>query len=369
MDPRVAMVVEQLWQPVPGGSGRYIVELARELGAQGIRPHGIAARHGAGEPSARDLEVDMPVSRSRLPRRALYAAWDRLDRPAVDGLVPEADLIHATTWAIPPTAKPLVVTVHDVAFLRDPAHFTSHGAAYFTRALARAKTRADLIVVPSQATARDCLEAGVREDRLRVIPHGVRHTEVGVDQIDAFAARRDLARPYILWVGTHEPRKNLAVLLRAYRLLLDRETDLDLMLVGPAGWGDDTEERSLLATLPADRVHVAGRLGDLDLACAYARARVFCFPSIWEGFGLPVLEAMDQGAPVVTTRGTSMAEVTGDAGLLVDPSSAEELADALAAAAGSDHDRLATQGRIRAAGFTWAASARAHVQAYRDVLS
>ncbi len=361
------MVVEQLWQPVPGGSGRYIVELARELGAQGISARGVAARHGADESSAHDLGLDIPVVHSLLPRRVLYAAWDRLDRPTVDGLAPEADLVHATTWTIPPTEKPLVVTVHDVAFLRDSAHFTSHGTAYFIRALARTRARADLIVVPSQATARDCLEAGVREDRLRVIPHGVRHTEVSVDQIDAFAARHDLARPYVLWVGTHEPRKNLATLLRAYRVLLDRRTDLDLMLVGPAGWGDDTEERSLLAALPADRVHVVGRLGDLDLACAYAHARVFCFPSIWEGFGLPVLEAMDQGVPVVTSRETSMAEVTGSAGLLVDPMSPGEVADALAAAAGPEHDAMSASGRAIAARFTWEASAQAHAAVYREL--
>lgn len=363
------MVVEQLWQPVPGGSGRYIVELARDLGTQGIRTCGIAARHGAHEPTPRDLDLGIPVTRSHLPRRALYAAWDRLDRPSVDGLVPEADLVHATTWAIPPTRKPLVVTVHDVAFLRDPSHFTAHGAAYFTRALARTKERADLVIVPSHATAGDCVEAGIDQRVIRVIPHGVRHTETDADQVDAFIRRHGLTRPYVLWVGTHEPRKNLPALLHAHRILLDRDEDLDLVLVGPAGWGDETEEHSLVADLPVDRVHVVGRLGDLDLACAYAGARVFCFPSIWEGFGLPVLEAMDQGIPVVTSRGTSMAEVTGDAGLLVDATSPGELADALAVAAGSDHDRLAARGRAQAARFTWAESARAHAQAYGDVLS
>ncbi|MCI1787968.1 MAG: glycosyltransferase family 4 protein [Actinomyces sp.] len=368
MDPRVALVVEQLWQPVPGGSGRYIVELSRELASAGVAAMGIAAHHGASEPSARDLGLGIPVVTSRLPRRALYAAWDRLALPSVDRLCRGTRVVHATTWAIPPTRRPLVVTVHDTAFLRDPGHFTSHGAAYFTRALERTKARADLVIVPSQATAEDCLGAGIPESRIRVIPHGVRHTEVTEGEVASFATTHGLTRPYVLWVGTHEPRKNLPSLLRAHRILLDRGGDLDLVLAGPSGWGDDSEEKALISALPSDRVHVVGHLGDRELACAYAGARVFCFPSVWEGFGLPVLEAMDQGVPVVTSRGTSMAEVVGSAGLLIDPVSPDQIAEALLTASGCDHDKLSADGRAFAAGYTWEASARAHAQAYGEVL-
>lgn len=368
MDPRVALVVEQLWQPVPGGSGRYIVELARELGPAGVATRGIAARHRPSDPSARGVGLDIPVVHSRLPRRALYAAWDRLGRPSADPLVGDAQIVHATTWTVPPTRKPLVVTVHDIAFVRDPGHFTAHGAAYFTRALARTRERADAVIVPSGATLRDCLRAGIPEARIRVIPHGVRHATVSPQEAADFGARHGLVRPYVLWVGTHEPRKNLSALLRAQRVALDAGADLDLVLVGPAGWGDASEEQALLAALPADRVHVLGRLSDEDLARAYAGARVFCFPSIWEGFGLPVAEAMDQGVPVVTSRDTSMAEIVGDAGLLVDPTSPAEIAEALAAVAGPDHDRMAARGRALAAGYTWQESARAHAAVYRELL-
>ena len=367
MSVNVGMVVEQMWQPVPGGSGRYIVEVAARLADQGVRAIGIAARRCAGEPTPSEVGLTIPVLNSALPRRALYAAWDRLGTPSVDRLLGVgsgggADVVHATTWAIPPTSRPLAVTVHDVAFLRDPDHFTAHGSAYFHRALEITRKRADAIIVPSQATADDCIDAGLDASRITVIPHGLSHTPVTDAQIDEFRARHGLARPYILWVGTREPRKNLPTLLAAYEQM--RGTDLDLVLVGPAGWGSDPTD----APLPPGRVHVLGRLDDTDLACAYAGARVFTFPSIWEGFGLPVLEAMAHGTPVVTSADTCMAEITGaDAGLLVPATDASALAEALEAAAGSEHDRLAAAGIERARDYTWEASVAAHAAIYASL--
>ena len=365
MSVNVGMVVEQMWQPVPGGSGRYIVEVASRLAACGVRAVGVCARHGAGEASPADVGLTIPVLASALPRRALYAAWDRLGVPGVDRLLTTAssgpDLIHATTWAIPPTSRPLAVTVHDVAFLRDPDHFTAHGSAYFHRALEITRRRADAIIVPSQATADDCVAAGLAPSLITVIPHGLSHTPVTPERLRSFRERFKLSRPYVLWVGTREPRKNLPTLLEAYERLGD--ADLDLVLVGPAGWGSDPTD----APLPPERVHVLGRLDDADLAAAYAGARVFTFPSLWEGFGLPVLEAMAHGTPVVTSAGTCMEEVTGDAGLLVEATDAGALADALRRAAGDEHDDLAAAGVERARRFTWEASAAAHAEVYRSL--
>ena len=364
------MVVEQLWQPVPGGSGTYIVELAQALRARRVPVAGIAAHHqGAASPRQVGLPP-MPMRSSHLPRTALYESWNRLGLPRAESILPGAQLIHATTWALPPTSLPLVVTVHDLAFLRSPEHFTARGNAYFSRCLERVIAEASAIVVPSQATADDCIAAGIDAARLYVIPHGVRTRAVSDEQIGSFRATRGLARDYILWTGTREPRKNLLGLLRAFALLIEEHNeehndvgDLDLVLVGPVGWGDDAVERELLTRL-GDRVHVTGRLDDDELAAAYSGARAFCFPSVWEGFGLPVLEAMAYGTPVVTSAGTCMAEVTGEAGLLADPSSPHEIADRLARAVGPEHDELARAGRERARTFTWDACAAAHTEVY-----
>ena len=364
------MVVEQLWQPVPGGSGTYIVELAQALRARRVPVAGIAAHHqGAASPRQVGLPP-MPVRSSHLPRTALYESWNRLGLPRAESILPGAQLIHATTWALPPTSLPLVVTVHDLAFMRSPEHFTARGNAYFSRSLERVITEASAIVVPSQATADDCIAAGIDAARLYVIPHGVRTRPVTEEQVRGFRAARGLTRDYILWTGTREPRKNLLGLLRAFALLIEEHDDaggLDLVLVGPAGWGDDAAERELLTRL-GDRVHVTGRLDDDELAAAYRGARAFCFPSIWEGFGLPVLEAMAYGAPVVTSAGTCMAEVCGQAGLLADPASPREIAGRLARAIGAEHDELAEAGRERARTFTWEACAAAHTEVYHALI-
>lgn len=370
----VAMVVEQLWQPVPGGSGTYVHALAAQLATRSdVHLTGVRAWH---RPDERD--VDLPPSTgtaaSRLSRRPLYAAWSRLRRPRVR---PAAgawgtpyDVIHATTWAVPPRNAPLVVTVHDLAFRRDPTHFTQHGVSFFEHAVGITRHEADVVVVPSRSTRDDCVEAGFDADRVRVVPHGVQTLAVSEEEVAGFRARHALSREVVLWCGTLEPRKNLRVVLEAYRQLLRSGTDLDLVIVGPDGWGKTADDvRRGVDRLPEGRVHVLGRLDVRELHAAYATARVFCFPSLWEGFGMPVLEAMAHGTPVVTSRGTSMAEFGGDGALLVDPQDAVQVADGIVRAAQDDeHGRLAVAARRIAQQYTWQRSADLHVAAYRAAI-
>lgn len=364
--PRVSLTVEQLWQPVPGGSGTYVVELVRALHAAGQPLVGLAAAH-PDAPSPGDLGLPaIPVRRARLPRRVLYETWNRVERPLAESVTPDVDVVHATTWAVPGTRLPLAVTVHDLAFIRTSAHFTRHGAGYFNRALARARDHADRIIVPSRATADDCVAAGIPAARVAVIPHGVRTLPVSETEVRTFQAAHHLDHDYVLWTGTREPRKNLPGLLRAFARVAEAHPDIDLVLVGPAGWGEAEETDRLAASL-GERVRVTGRLSDAELAAAYRGARAFVFPSLWEGFGLPVLEAMAYGAPVVTSRGTCMEEVCGDAGLLADPQDPVDLAAAIERAIGDDHDDLVRAGRAQAAGFTWEACAEAHAEVYAEL--
>lgn len=357
----VAMVVEQCWQPVPGGSATYVLHLLEALGRRDdVRVVGVTARHDA--PPEHGGAPDVPLRASRLPRPLLYESWRRLGRPRLEGLVPDAAVAHAPTWAVPGTALPLVVTVHDLAFQDDPGHFTARGAAYFAAALERVRREARAVLTPSRYTADACVRAGVPAGRVTVVPHGVTAPAVTAQQVADLRERHALRRPYVLWCGTLEPRKNVARLVHAFRAL-DR-TDLDLVLVGPTGWGDGV----LPADVAADpRVRVLGRLPDPDLHAAYAGAEVFAFPSIREGFGLPVLEAMAHGTAVVTSAGTACAEVAGDAAVLVDPLDVSSVRDGLARALGPAHEDLRAASAARAAGFTWDASAAAHAEVYRDV--
>jgi len=361
---RVAIAVEQFWQRVPGGSGTYILRLVDELvAAHELDLVGFAAHHRARR--RRDHPLPIDVAESLLPRRALDEAWQRLRWPRVAGREP-IDVIHATTWAVPPRTAPLVVTVHDLAFLRAPEHFTTRGNSFFRRALEIVRAEADAIIVPSQATADDCVANGLLADRIRVIPHGSDVPAVSDAEVRRFRESHGLHRQYLLWCGTVEPRKNLPTLLRAYEALARTGRDLDLVLVGPPGWGSlDLDENPALRD--GGRLHVLGRLAPHDLHAAYAGARAFAFPSLWEGFGLPVLEAMAHGIPVVTSTGTSMAEFARDAGLLVPPNDAAELARAIERTIGDEHDEFAARSRTVAARYRWRETAKLTTAVYREI--
>jgi glycosyltransferase involved in cell wall biosynthesis len=355
------MVVEQCWQSVPGGSATYVLRLLDALSRRDdVRVVGLTARHDG--PPPQTAEPRVPLQASALPRPLLYESWRRLRRPRAESLAPGADVVHAPTWAVPGTARPLVVTVHDLAFLDDPGHFTARGAAYFRDALDVVRREARAVVTPSQDTADACVRAGVPAARLTVVPHGVTAPRPAPGAVAELRRRHALDRPYILWCGTLEPRKNVRRLVEAFRAL-DRP-DLDLVLVGPAGWGH--------GVLPADvasdpRLRLLGHLPEPELHAAYAGAEAFAFPSIREGFGLPVLEAMAYGLPVVTSAGTACAEVAGDAALLVDPLDSAAIRDGLARALGPAAADLRPAALDRASGFTWEAAATAHAEVYRSV--
>jgi glycosyltransferase involved in cell wall biosynthesis len=274
------------------------------------------------------------------------------------------DLIHATGVAMPPHSAPLVLTVHDLAYLHDPDAFTARGLRFFHAALDLALEQADLVLCSSEATAADCRAAGFDERRLRVVPLGVRCAIVSGSALVEVRARYGLERPFVLWAGTVEPRKNLPVVVEAFRLL--GRADLDLVLAGPAGWNVDLDR---VVRPIASQVRVPGFLPRARLDALYAAAEVFCFPSLREGFGLPVAEAMAQGTPVVTSAGTATEEVAGDAALLVDPHDPHAVADALAAALDDRalRTRLRRAGRARAAELSWANSAQHTFKAYAEV--
>jgi len=356
------MTFEQCWHRVPGGTAVATLELARSLAQlDGLELIGVAARHRH-EPAA-TWRPPVQVTRLPLPRLALYEAWHRLRRPSIERWTGTIDLIHATAMPVPPRSAPLVLTVHDLAFLKDATHFTRRGNSFFRRGLELALSDVDLVLCPSMATMNDCIEAGFDEKRLRFVPHGVAIQSVDDRDIERVRSQHALTRDYVLWTGTVEPRKNLPGLLRAWAQL---EANADLVLVGPQGWNEDLDKHIGAAR---DRVKVLGFLPQLDLAPIYAGAAVFCYPSFTEGFGLPVLEAMAQGTPVVTSTGTSTAEIAEGAGLLVDPRDASSISDAIGRILNDNElaTQLARKGRERAKTYSWGKSAETTLAAYREV--
>lgn len=355
---RVALTLEQCWHEVPGGTATSALALARALVSTGAADVvGVSARHR--EPPRPPYLPTVPVRQLPLPRPLLYEGWQRLRRPAVERATGPVDVVHATSMAVPPRTAPLVVTVHDLAFLAEPSHFTARGNGFFRRGLGLVRRDADVVLVPSRAVERECLAAGLPADRLRVVPHGVDARPATPAEVATVRRRHGLGGRYVLWTGTREPRKNLAGLLRAFRQV---DTDAELVLVGPAGWGPDLSAE--LAATP--RVRVVGFVPDAERDALYAGAEVFAFPSLREGFGLPVLEAMGQGTPVVTSAGTAMAEFA--VGRLVDPQDPEQLAAALEELLqdGRAREELGRQAAAAAAELTWARAAGRTAAAYRE---
>lgn len=345
---------------MPGGTA---ISTVRTLGAIAGRGHweviGIAARHR--RPAAPIAAPTVPVAHARLGRRALYASWHRLRRPSTASIAGPVDVVHATGGAVPPPGDaPLVVTIHDLAFLHRPHHFTPRGVAFMTRGFELARDEAAAVIVPSEATARDCRAHGVDADRLTVIGWGVDPVAVADADRDRVRRTHDLPDGFVLWVGTAEPRKNLPALLRA-----TAAAALPLVLVGPHGWGVDLP--ALLEANPHAR-HL-GPVPAADLAVLYDLATIFAYPSLEEGFGMPVLEAMAQGTAVVTSGGTATAEVVGDAGRTVDPTDPAALTAALTGLADDPQGRaaLAVAGRARAATMTWDHTAAATEAVYERV--
>jgi glycosyltransferase involved in cell wall biosynthesis len=360
---RVAVTLEQCWHRVPGGTATSALGTVAALRERDdVECIGVAACHRSIPAAPWTPPVEM--RHLRLRRELLYESWHALRRPRIDRVTGRVDVIHATGMAIPPKSAPLAVTVHDLAFLDHPEHVTRHGLRFFHRSLVLTQRDADIVLCPSEATKRELVDIGMASDRIRVVPWGVEPFVVTDDDIVSARARHGITGRYVLWVGTIEPRKNLGGLLAAFRQL--RHDDLELLLVGPEGWNEDLAAR--LGSTDG-RVRALGFVPLDELRALYAGAAVFCLPSLREGFGLPVLEAMMAGAPVVTSAATATEEVVGDAGISVDPLDHDAIAHALRTVLDDDERARTLRERAvaRARTFTWARTAELTVDAYRSI--
>ncbi len=362
---RAAITLEQCWHRVPGGTAAAALGCVRALERLTTPPEmvGISAWHR--DPPQEPFAPDLPMAALRLPRTALYWGWHRHRRPVVERAAGPVDVIHATGMAVPPRTAPLVVTVNDLAFRHYPDHFTGRGLRFFEQSLELTRSEADMVVCPSQYTADDCVQAGIGADRVRVVPYGADGPLVPASEAEEVRRRFGLAERFVLWIGTMEPRKNLPGLLEAWRIL-GRGAE-ELVLVGPKGWKAD---RSGALASAGPSVRRLGFVTETDKRALLRAATVVCYPSLTEGFGLPVLEAMAQAAPVVTSGTGATAEVAGSTGVLIDPTRPGEIADALAGLLDNPEDaaRLGRRGRERALTvFSWCRTAGGLYDAYREL--
>jgi glycosyltransferase involved in cell wall biosynthesis len=284
------------------------------------------------------------------------------------------DLVHFTRPVAPPALglrAPSVVTVHDVLALSMPQHFSTLIARRF-RVLAGVTTsNATRVITGSEHSRRELSEhLGVPLDRIVVTPYGIeRRFRPAPPGPDWLARRFGIDRPYVLCVGTLEPRKNLPGVLAAFEAMHGFDGDVALVVVGGRGWKTAAIDEAVSRS--TTHLVVAGRVSDEELVRLYSGAACFLFPSFAEGFGFPVLEAMACGAPVVTSDRSSLPEVAGDAAVLVDPESAEAIGAGLAEVLGSPERQaeLRRRGLERSSRFSWEATAEATVGVYREALA
>ncbi len=321
--------------------------------------------------TARHLNLDPPhrpnvaVERKLAPARPLWAMWDRVQFPPVEWLV-DCDVFHATNFIAPPSRRvPIVVTVHDIGFVHHPEAVTPD-VRRMARLLPDILRRAAAIITVSAFTRQE-LAAWLPEvaDRITVVYNGS-HARAR----PAATPERAPTPPYALMLGTLEPRKNLPLALDALRILRDRGVDLRLVLAGGKSSLLDVPSELRQRGLGEPEVTRTGYIDDARVAALLAGARVLTFPSLYEGFGMPLLEAMEAGIPVVGVRAGATPETVGRAGLLVEPGDAEGFADAMEQAAFDEaaRDRLIAAGRVQAANFTWSRAAASTLDLYRRVV-
>jgi glycosyltransferase involved in cell wall biosynthesis len=373
------VIIDQIIAPVPGGIGRYAEQLTRALIDAAPRGSSVTGVVSASPESdyaeiTRLLPGLRELYKSPLARRELAAAWQHgFTR------LPGIGMIHATSLLAPlfrhdrvrEPGNQTVVTIHDAVPWTHPETLTPRGVSWHRGMARRAERYADAIVVPTHAVAAELAEHLILGDRVRVIGGAPSSALRPAANADDLAARLDLPTRYLLSVGTLEPRKGIEPLIRALGMLSD---DIPLLIVGPSGWGNiDAATIAHDSGLSESRVRALGRLDDEELAVALDRATAFVFPSLAEGFGLPVVEAFALGTPVIHSDAPAITEVAAGAGIEVALADAEgypaRLRDAIQAVLDDSSlaERLSIAGRDRAKAFSWRDSAEKVWQLHADL--
>ncbi|QQS46916.1 MAG: glycosyltransferase family 4 protein [Acidobacteriota bacterium] len=313
------------------------------------------------------------LSKRFIPVRSIFRKWWLVGLPSFLRISP-VDIFHGTNYCIPVFAPcPTIVTVHDMSLLAQSGTHESENVRRGKRRLPIMIRRATMIISPSEWTKQEIIRyLGTRPEKIRVIHEGAREKmrPLPEAEIRGVLEKHGIHSQYLLYVGTIEPRKNLVTLIRAYHELL-RETPHRprLVLCGGRGWLEDEVFKLVEELKLQDEVRFTGYVDDADLPALYSGAEAFIYPSVYEGFGLPPLEAMACGTPVITSNVSSLPEVVGGAGLLHDPQDHRALTRHIATLLGdrSASEKLERAGIEQASRFSWERAARETQALYDEV--
>jgi glycosyltransferase involved in cell wall biosynthesis len=368
---RVAFWADMLYYRIAGGTTRYAARLAEALSHVSDINLRMLSLYRAEVIARLAQERQCPAAESipsRLPRQLHYLLWLTGWAGRSAGMMNDADVVHVPWLAAPPHGRaPLVVTVHDLVFLRFPEYLNRRTRWLARMGLRQAIREANAFIAVSYSSANDLIQlTGIRKEQVYVVPEAA---DAYFRPVPVFQLREryKLEGPFVLYVGTLEPRKNLTGLVRAFAAL--DMPGLKLLIAGKKGW----MYQELFATVEAlgltSRVVFTGFVPDSDLPALFSAAQVFVYPSLYEGFGLPVLEAMQCGAPVITTSVSSLPEVAGEAALLVAPDDVRGLTDAIRRVLTEPglREELRGRGLEQSRRFSWSKTADLTAEVYRQV--
>jgi glycosyltransferase involved in cell wall biosynthesis len=359
------------------GLGRYAGELTAALARIAPQNKYIGLYHARREiqlegelKNVRPARVPLGAKPWRMSVLLAYAARRDLDR-----WLPACEVFHATDHLLPPLKNARsVFTIHDLIFRFFPEYHLPLNRWYLSLMLPQFMQRADAIVAVSECTRRDVINLmGIPAEKIRVIYEGVHPSFRPMkqrDELERVRVKYHLPARFILFFSTIEPRKNLVTLLDAYAALLQQDANTPpLVVAGRKGWLYQTTLQHIQTLGLQERVHLTDWIAHDDVPALLNLAEVFVYPSLYEGFGLPPLEAMACGAPVISSNASSLPEVVGDAGILVEPRDTAQLAQAMARVLNDDALRHAmhAKGVIQAARFTWERAARETLAVYASV--
>jgi glycosyltransferase involved in cell wall biosynthesis len=362
-----------------GGIGRYVRELISALARQdSLTPYKLfvsGASHSQLPISPNENFVWKPTS---ITPKWLARIWYRVGMPLpVECFMGKVDLYHATDFVLPPTLPNTrtLLTVHDLSFVRVPEAASPNLKAYLDRVVPRSVKRANHILADSEATKNDLIEFyGISADSITVLLSGVdmRFHKVRDEKV-LLTTRKKYnlgTTPYIFSVGTVQPRKNYGRLIQSLARLRLSGYDINLVIAGGRGWLEDPIYENIRVNKMEKHVHFIGFADEADLPALYSAAYCFAFPSLYEGFGLPVLEAMACGTPVITSNVSSLPEVAGDASIMIDPYDVAALTHSLQQLLDNQnlYQTLIQKGFERAKLFTWEKSARQLREIYTRLL-
>lgn len=312
--------------------------------------------------------------RPRIDGRLLMVSWATVSFPRIESWIGDTNLVHTLELGYPvATKKPWVVTVHDLGPLTHPQYFSKARPWLFRHSLQAAIRNAEIIVSVSETTAEaiEYFANGSLQGRLQILPEGVSEKFFERAEKGCLSGVKNLPpndQPFLLCAGSFNPRKNLKRVIDAFERIADK-IPLHLVLAGEPGWDYENVYRAINTSKFRSRIHRPGFVTDDQLRALYQNAEGFVYVSLMEGFGLPILEAMAAGCPVITSNTSSMPEIANGAALLVNPSRDDEIADAMYEVVSSDELRceLVEKGRVTARQYSWDKCARSMLDIYKGM--